>query len=97
METTATTSSTFDDMARDDRFCGWGYIGARQNLRDAVAAGEWSADMLDTLAEADALALATGVPGDKLFAWANSKDGRRFADCYFGSSNHAHADKYLPR
>ena len=88
---------TFDDMAQDDRFAGFGYIGARQNLRDAIATGECGPDMLDALAEADSMVLDTGVTGEALFEWANSKTGRWFADCYFGSSDHRHADKYLPR
>jgi hypothetical protein len=92
----ASPMNLFDDMARDDRFGGFGYIGARQNLRDSVATSEWPADMLDVLAEADAVVLDTGVTGEALFVWANSKDGRWFADCYFGSTDHRHADKYLP-
>ena len=90
MNTTQTrTPAIFDTFAQLDDFLGFGYIGERRN---------WIAEGMDTSA-ADALALdmAAGCSDDALFAWANSKDGRWFADCALGSNDLEMARRFGPR
>jgi len=82
--------TTFDELAKDDRWLGFGYLGERQNQL---------ADNRKDPLDADALALQSaideGLTYDELFEWANSKFGRWYGDCMFGSDG-THAEKYLP-
>jgi hypothetical protein len=92
MSTTTRTPAIFDTFVRRNDFLGFGYIGSRRN---ALEEG-WD------VSTADALALEMGarLTDDKLFAWANSKDGRWFADLMFGSTSaddHEMARRYGPR
>lgn len=83
----------FETMMRDDRWLGFGYLGAR---RSELAMGR-----TELVAEADGIVLASarerGIPYKRLFTWANSKNGRWYGDCFFGSHTHHHAADYLPR
>ena len=99
MNTTATlTTEDLDRMASDDRWLGFGYLGERRNAAAMIDSGE--ATFPDTaraeLARMDADVLeeanTEGLTYDELFTWANSKDGRWFADCY----GTRHAANYLP-
>ena len=85
------TTADLDSMYRNDEWEGFGYLGGR---RIATAEGK-----LAEVTEADARVLAdanvNGLTAEELFAWANSKKGRWFADCMFGA-NGQHADRYLP-
>lgn len=87
------TSEIFDQMMTDDRWLGFGYLGER---RSQLATGR-----IDSVAEADALILTRarerGLTYEQIFTWANSKNGRWFGDCYFGSHTHHHTTDYLPR
>lgn len=87
------TYRTFDLMADDERHLGWGYIGERRREL------EWTADpdvqpiavRHARVAQADATitahAEARSWSDEDLFTWANSKNGRWFADCVFGGGN----------
>lgn len=92
------TVADLDRMETDDRWLGFGYLGERRNFRQAIDSGE--VGFPDTAAaelarmDADVLeeARIEGLSYDELFAWANSKDGRWFADCYGTPA----AANYLP-
>lgn len=80
-------SAAFDHFEDDPEWGGWGYLGERQRVREAVAEGEWPAEMLTRLGEFDqALATVLGT-GTRAFEWANSKDGRMFADWAFSQED----------
>lgn len=93
------TTADLDQMANDDRWLGYGYLGERRNRRE-YAATELTGYMQDLELEraarmdADVVEEANteGLSYDELFTWANSKAGRWFSDCY-GSR---HAARYLP-
>lgn len=92
-----TATRIFDRMTQDDRFLGWGYLGDRGRfLRDPDPG---SAITLDLIVEADEAILEVvrdmGWTYDDLFAWANSKDGRWFADMAFGAGDLQGAMRYL--
>jgi hypothetical protein len=85
------TTADFDNMHQADEYLGFGYIGGRRNH---LAEGRTS-----EVAQADAKAIVAAnkarLSYRELFEWANSKNGRWYADCMFG--NHGqHADDYLP-
>lgn len=75
------TADMFDDFAYRDEFLGFGYIGER-----ARHAEDGAADIDIATADALVLSIATelGWDEDRLFAWANSKNGRWFADSTLG-------------
>ena len=93
------TNAIFDQMTTDERWLGFGYLGERRNLREAVASGERPAEDLEWIEKADSAALAQAemynLSFDQLFDWANSRRGRIYADCWFGSGGQ-HARSYLP-
>ena len=77
----ATQVLTVDDLDRmehDPRWLGFGYLGGRSNAPDADRA----------LVDAEVLRIANdrSMDYEGLFAWANSKTGRWFADTTFGNS-----------
>jgi hypothetical protein len=80
MNTTQTFApDTFDRMTEDEGWLGWGYLGERARHEDAAYVQELDAQILrwvETL----------GWSLEDLFMWANSKDGRWFADLTFGGS-----------
>lgn len=73
----ALTTADIERGNDDARFLGWGYLGARAN-EDAAQVTEADAFVLARAAE-------RGWDAEDLFAWSNSKDGRWFADWFFGS------------
>lgn len=80
MTTTRTatfTADIFDRFAERDDFLGFGYIGGRRY--------DWAPE---DVAVADAAALARAAElrwsEKRLFTWANSKNGRWFADFALG-------------
>ncbi|MCU0296965.1 MAG: XkdF-like putative serine protease domain-containing protein [Candidatus Nanopelagicales bacterium] len=79
---------TFDSMMSNDDWQGYGYLGERQNALDG--SDPESPAQTERVAEVDAALLryarANGVSDEALFTWANSKNGRLFADTAFGSS-----------
>jgi hypothetical protein len=89
---TENTAGIFEQMMTDDRWLGFGYLGERRNQ---LAIGH-----ADAVAAADAVVIATAnrkqLSDEQLFEWANSKNGRWFADCYFGSHTHHTDNQYLP-
>ena len=94
------TVETIEKMTTDPRWLGFGYLGERRNLRAEVVSGErFRTDVIDLIARADALALAQanmyGLDADTFFHWANSIQGRKYGDCWFGSGGR-HASSYLP-
>ena len=99
MNTAALTAADLDRMETDDRWLGFGYLGERRNRREYAAtelAGYMADHELERVARMDTdvveEANLEGLSYDELFAWANSKDGRWFADCY----GTRHAANYLP-
>jgi hypothetical protein len=72
MTNTTFSPDIFLVLADDARFLGFGYIGGRDDLT------------AETRADADSVVLAhaeaAGWTVEDLFAWANSKAGRWFAD-----------------
>ncbi len=80
--------AAFALMADRPEFEGFGYIGGRRHLSDHQRA------------EADrmlALHIAyRGLDAERLFAWANSKDGRFYADAWADGNRYGHAEKSLP-
>jgi len=78
----------FDDLSKDERWLGFGYLGERRNKDFKI------------VADADVLALETaigrGLTYGQMFTWANSKYGRWYGDCQFGC-NGQHAEEYLPK
>lgn len=97
--TTTPQANPFDTFAQRDDFLGFGYIGGRRNAIEATETGEWPISVLEDVAAADALIIATaekaGWSEARLFDWANSKDGRWFADCAFGGWGIEKASTFL--
>lgn len=71
---------SFDEMEHDERWLGFGYLGARR--AELARRSEF-------VAEVDRRILAhaerEGWTDEQLFAWANSKLGRWLGDVTFGS------------
>ena len=85
----ARTAEIFNDWQSHDEWYGFGYIGSRRYLSPVLRA---EADRR-ALAAAD----AAGLTDEELFAWANNKIGRWYADvCSSGFKNNPHLDRYLP-
>lgn len=82
------TTADLDRMTEHEDWHGFGYIGERTRS-DAPATKIAAADM-DVLDAANQL----GMTYEQLFEWANSKNGRWYADCAFGSGRHS--ARYLP-
>lgn len=92
--TTSTATATFDVMTEDDRWEGFGYLGARENFISPNLDGEERAEMslearIVHLAWVDErivrAAKVLGWDDEALFAWANSKNGRWMADTMLDS------------
>lgn len=77
-----TATNIFDRMAADDRFEGFGYLGGRMAALDGT--DPEAPAQPERVAEVDAYLLALDLEDEALFAWANSKAGRHFADVVFG-------------
>ena len=83
------TPDLFDTWQNDDRWLGFGYIGARRNyLLGDDTDPEIPTPDPQLVADADTAILARarelGWTADDLFEWANSKLGRWFGDYAFG-------------
>lgn len=85
--TTTTTYRTFDEMADDYEFAGFGYIGGREYLTTKARA---AADAFVV-----AHAIGSGWTDEDLFAWANSRMGRHFADMVCGGEDPIDAHRML--
>lgn len=91
MNTTAAQALTLADLIAGyshEDFGGYGYLGGRQTTLSNLA---YKVDMTAGLAEvaaADQFVLDTangrGWDAERLSQWANSRDGRYFADAVFG-------------
>lgn len=79
------STADLDRMASEDGYFGFGYIGGRQHLLPESRAA-MDAVVLDRAAQ-------LGLTYEELFAWANSKTGRWYADC---SDSPKMAAQYLP-
>lgn len=84
------TSADLDAFEQHDEWLGFGFIGERSRARETVAAGDSDYRMsVDSLAEIDTIVLRLaserGWSVERLFAWANSRDGRFAGDELFGS------------
>lgn len=91
MNTTAAQALTLTDLIagyNHEDFGGHGYLGGRQNALSNLAYKVDMAAGLAELAAADQFVLDTangrGWDAERLFQWANSRDGRYFADTVFG-------------
>lgn len=92
-------SELIEAFEAHEDYAGHGYLGERRAMLAAAATGEADADVVDGLiAQADAMidrvVADLGWDLDELFAWANSKAGRWFGDCWFGS-NGRHAERCI--
>lgn len=88
----------FQRMERDDRWLGFGYLGARHSfIAGLVESGLTLKQGADWLAEVDEAvhnaAAAEGLTYDQLFTWANARVGRWFGDVMFGAGPLAELDK----
>lgn len=90
------TTADIDRMTEDDRWLGFGYLGERQfalHSTDPEAPAQ-----PERVATIDAWLIARanrlGLDYDDLFAWANSKDGRWFADAVFGGNTIEQAKRW---
>lgn len=82
--------SDFERMMRDDRWLGFGYLGERRNFIAGLTESGVPANVAaDALHDVDELvhseAAAKLLTYDQLFAWANAKVGRWFADLFLGA------------
>jgi hypothetical protein len=84
--------AAFDRMLNDDRWLGFGYLGERRNQLQAGRAAEVAAADVKAMAAAN----EAGLTGEELFDGANSKNGRWYGDCMFGSYASPSANLYLP-
>lgn len=87
------TAADLDDMENDPRWLGHGYLGERGlYAAGAEERGETQvhADLKIAAAESRLLqhVNAEGWTYEDLFAWANSRAGRHFADCVFGGTGY---------
>jgi hypothetical protein len=83
------TAADIEAMYANDNWLGFGYLGERRNMlitTDSEAAPEAERRLLVEAVDQRLLdhANAEGWTDDDLFAWANSKNGRWFADTMFG-------------
>lgn len=78
-------------LEKRDDWQGYGYLGERRHLDAAVVSREWPDTMWNRLGEADLMVIVSaahnGWDDDRLFEWANSKQGRHFADEVFGDDS----------
>ncbi|QPE04153.1 hypothetical protein IT882_13225 [Microbacterium schleiferi] len=74
----------FDTFKEDSRWIGFGYIAGRDNLSP------------ENRAAADGMVLALGLPEVVLFEWANSREGRWYADAWEDGDSRGFAADYLP-
>jgi hypothetical protein len=91
------TTAVFDEMSRDDRWLGFGYLGERRNVLNAhpdeVAEGCPAPEMVPAVDQRVIdTANARGWDYDGLFEWANSKSGRWLGDATFGGGGDLDAD-----
>lgn len=82
------TTADIERMHDHENWHGFGYLGERSYQDDAEKVAAADAKALDA-------ANRLGLTYEQLFDWANSKVGRWFGDCMFGS-NGRHAEKYVP-
>jgi hypothetical protein len=92
MPRTATASEVFDAMTADDRWLGFGYLGARRNALD-TSDPEFCPPQPERVGQADELVLDHAHrhrwTEEQLFTWANSKNGRLYGDAMFGGTGSA--------
>lgn len=97
--TAAAVATTFDAMTAREDWLGFGYLGGRRNALtstdpEAPARPEVVARVdARILSEADQL----GWSAEDLFAWANSRNGRWFADATLEAGTPAEVDEALAR
>lgn len=86
MTRTDPTYTDFNEMMKDERWLGFGYLGERAHALDGTDPG--SPAQPELVARIDELILdaTRDWTYDELFRWANSKDGRHFGDATFGAS-----------
>lgn len=87
--TTATrlTTDNIEAGYDDDKWQGFGYLGAREGAIQSIEAGEWNGDLANIAAADQAVldhANAKGWSTGRLFAFLNGRAGRHFADTAFG-------------
>lgn len=92
------TPDVFVKMLDDDRWLGYGYLGARRNALDNSDPNAIADPAL--VVEADDLALEAankqGMSYDALFEWANSKVGRWYGDTIFGRGSRERIHQVMP-
>jgi hypothetical protein len=89
---TTTTARSFDRMMSDDRWGGYGFLGGREIALDNSDAECPARPELVATIDRLVLEATAEWSADDLFHWANSKDGRHFADVVFGGNPHLTAE-----
>lgn len=91
------TVDVLDEMANDDRWLGYGYLGARRHARDASDPEAIVDPALVVRADQMVIDAANRqhMTYERLFAWANNKTGRWYGDCMFGGGTEF-AAQHLP-
>jgi hypothetical protein len=91
------TTEVLDQMASDDRWLGYGYLGARRNALD-TSDPEAVVDPA-LVVEADRRVVESAneqhMTYEQLFRWANNKTGRWYGDTMFGGYPEQ-AHRHLP-
>jgi hypothetical protein len=97
MNTTQTTATqTFDRMTGDNRWLGFGYLGERDHMLNSTDPDSPAQPELVATTDQRILEVTADWTADELFHWANSKDGRWFADMVFGCDDtFEHAARYI--
>lgn len=77
---------TFDQMTSDDRWLGFGYLGSRGHMLNSTDPEAPAEPVLVAATDQRVLTYAAEHKWSEedLFQWANSKNGRHFADVMFG-------------
>jgi hypothetical protein len=87
-EAATLTTADIERMYDHEDWAGRGYLFERSYQDDAEKVAAADAKALDA-------ANRLGLTYEQMFEWANSRVGRWFGDCMFGS-NGRHAEKYVP-
>lgn len=82
------TTQDIEKAANDERWLGFGYLGGRRTMLTSTDPEAPADAALVAVVDEQLIAYANvhGWDYEDLFAWANSKNGRWFADSMFSGS-----------
>lgn len=86
MSTTALTRKDIDIMTQDERWLGYGYLQGREIMLTSTDSEAPADPQRVANVERQILAVVNkrGWDYEQMFEWANSKNGRWFADSVYG-------------